>query len=400
MTGHRAGPLEGIVVLDLCHFLAGPYATLALADLGADVVKVEDPDHADEARLVGPAFHDGQSVYFMSLNWGKRSFAVRMGHPDGRALLVDLIRRADVVIDNFRPGVMHKLALDYDQLVEVNPSIVTCSLSGFGSTGPAARRPGYDYTIQARAGVMSLTGEPDQAPGKAGISYVDHAGGMAAALAVSAALVERERTGAGRHIDLGLYDVQISMLSYLAAWSLNADFLPGRQPQGSHPSIVPAQTFQTEDDYVSIFVGNDPMWARLVDAVRDERLAEESFRTNAGRLANRQRLVGMLAETFRRECTAHWVELLVRAGVPCEAVNRIDEALADPQIAARRLVLSSSTETGTEFQHVRGPVPLNAQASALSPPKLGADTRRILREQGVCEVRIDELVASGVIVAP
>ena len=181
-----SGPLAGVLVLDLCHFLAGPYATIALADLGADVIKVEDPDHPDEARSIGPCFRE-QSVYFQSLNWGKRSLGVRRTHPEGHRVLLELVRRADVVIDNYKPGVMARLDLDHATLAAVNPRLVTCSLSGFGATGPDAHRPGYDYTIQARSGVMSLTGEPGGPPGKAGISYVDHGGGVSAALAVCAA---------------------------------------------------------------------------------------------------------------------------------------------------------------------------------------------------------------------
>jgi len=243
------GPLAGVRVLDFCHFLAGPYAALALADLGADVIKVEDPGHPDEARRVGPCFDGDESVYFRSLNWAKRSVGIRLASPEGRAVALDLVAGADVVLDNYRPGVMAKLGLDPDTLAGVNPRIVTVSLSGFGATGPSAARPGYDYTIQALAGVMSLTGEPDGPPGKAGISYVDHSGGLAAALAVCAALVERGRTGLGRHIDVALFDVQVSMLTYLAAWQMNGGFVPGgrraaptRRSSRPRPSPPPTGT--------------------------------------------------------------------------------------------------------------------------------------------------------------
>jgi crotonobetainyl-CoA:carnitine CoA-transferase CaiB-like acyl-CoA transferase len=392
------GPLAGLLVLDLCHFLAGPYATLALADLGADVIKVEDPDHPDEARRVGPVFRGADSVYFMSLNWGKRSLGVRLADPQGHALVLDLVRRADVVVDNYKPGVMAKLGLDHASLAAVNPAIITCSLTGFGETGAEAGRPGYDYTIQARAGVMSLTGEPDGPPGKAGISYVDHSGGLAAALAVTAAVVQRHRTGVGRHVDLALYDVQVSMLSYLAAWTLNSDYVPDRQPSGAHPSIVPAQTFATKDGHVAIFVGNDPMWARLVGALDDPSLGDPVYKTNAGRLAHRDALLDRLAGLLSAEPSAHWVATFESVGVPCERVNSLAEALTDPILSARSLVSCSDTEEGS-YRHVRGPVPLDPAAGRRVAPRLGADSVGVLAELGVDQGQIERLLAAGVIVA-
>ena len=390
-----SGPLAGVLVLDLCHFLAGPYATIALADLGADVVKVEDPDHPDEARSIGPCFRE-QSVYFQSLNWGKRSLGVRLTHPEGHRVLLELVRRADVVIDNYKPGVMTRLDLDHETLAAVNPRLVTCSLSGFGATGPDAHRPGYDYTIQARSGVMSLTGEPGGPPGKAGISYVDHGGGVAAALAVCAALVERGRTGTGRHIDLALYDVQISMLSYLAAWNLNSGYSPGRQAAGAHPSIVPAQTFPTADGHVSLFVGNDPMWRRFCVAVADPRLLDAAFATNADRQVNRNRLLEIVHELLVAWPTQHWVAVCEAARVPCEPVNTLADALADPQVRARSLtVASAGTATTRPYQHVRGPVPLDAGNAAIPAPALGADNESVLAELGFTSDDIAQLVECG-----
>ena len=263
-TNPEEGPLAGVSVVDLTHFLAGPYASLCLAEMGASITKVEDPERPDEARLVGPHFLGGESLYFLSLNWAKESLAVRLSSDRGRKTLLRVVADADVVLDNFRPGVMEKLGLGHEQLREANPQIVSCSLSGYGDTGPYREQPGYDYTIQALSGVMSLTGEPDGPPGKAGISYVDHAAGLAAGMAVCAALVGRGRGSGGRHIDMSLLDVQISMLSYVAAWGLNGGSLPAREQSGAHPSIVPAQTFATRDGHVSVFVGNDEIWGRLV----------------------------------------------------------------------------------------------------------------------------------------
>lgn len=372
------GPLAGIVVLDFCHFLAGPYATMALADLGADVIKVEDPTHPDEARGVGPHFLDGQSLYFLSLNWGKRSIALALETPDGRQAVLDLVAEADIVIDNYRMGVMHKLGLDHESVAAVNPKIITCSLTGFGETGPYASRPGYDYTIQAMAGVMSLTGEPDSPPGKAGISYVDHSGALAAALAVSAALVERERTGRGRHIDLSLLDVQVSMLSYLAAWQLNAGADVERTASASHPSLVPAQNFRTEDGYISVFVGNDAMWKRLVAALGDPRLLEPDYATNPGRAARRTEILDLLSGLFASRRSGEWAETLVWHQVPCAPVNSLSQALCDEQVLARGLVETASHADYGSYRHVAGPVSLARGAGTRGAPLLGEHTQEVM----------------------
>jgi crotonobetainyl-CoA:carnitine CoA-transferase CaiB-like acyl-CoA transferase len=395
-----AGPLAGVRVLDLCHFLAGPYATLVLADLGADVIKIEDPARPDEARSLGPYFQDGQSLYFAALNWGKRSFSACLARPEGRQAVLDLARTADIVIDNFRPGVTAKLGLDHGALSAVNPRIITCSLSGFGETGPYAARPGYDYTIQALSGVMSMTGEPDAPPGKAGISYVDHSGGLAAALAVAAALVERSRTDVGTHVDLSLFDVQISMLTYLAAWQLNAGFSPVRTHAAAHPSIVPAQVFETADGYLSVFVGNDPMWKRLVGIVRDPRLEDSAYATTGGRHEHRQAVLAALVEAFRTRGTAEWVELLVERAVPCAPVNDLTDALADPQVRARGLVATAGHPAYGEYRHVCGPLAgVAAGAERRAAPVLGEHTEELLGELGYDDERIRRLVADVAVVA-
>jgi crotonobetainyl-CoA:carnitine CoA-transferase CaiB-like acyl-CoA transferase len=393
-VSERIAPLAGVRVLDLCHFLAGPYATLVLADLGADVIKIEDPTRPDEARSLGPYFKDGQSLYFAALNWGKRSFSACLSRPEGREAVLDLACTADVVVDNFRPGVTARLGLDHAALSKVNPRIITCALSGFGETGPYAARPGYDYTIQALAGVMSMTGEPEAPPGKAGISYVDHAGGLAAALAVTAALVERSRTGVGTHLDLALFDVQVSMLTYLASWQLNADFSPVRTRAGAHPSIVPAQVFETADGYVSVFVGNDPMWARLVGVLGDPALEDAVYGTSAGRHEHREAVLAALGQAFRTRATAEWVELLVERAVPCAPVNGLADALSDPQVQARELVVTAAHPSYGEYRHVRGPLTgMAAGAERRGAPVSGEHTEALLAELGYDEERIRRFVS-------
>ncbi len=389
------GPLAGVRVLDLTHFLAGPYATMILADLGAEVIKLEDPEHPDETRSLGPFFHGGQSLYFASLNWGKQSFSARLTDADGRRAVLDLVRTADVLVDNFRPGVTTRLGLDHESLREVNPRLVTCSLSGFGETGPYRDRTGYDYTIQALAGVMSLTGEPDAAPGKAGISYVDHSGGLAAALAVCAALLQRGRTGVGSHVDLGLLDVQVSMLSYLAAWQLNAGFTPTRTRSGSHPSLVPAQTFRTRDGHISVFVGNDAMWLRLVDVLVEPRLADPAYRTTGGRSEHRDAVLGLLQQILVRRDSADWVHALSERQVPCAPVNTVDDALADPQVQVRGLLHTALHDGYPPYRHVRGPLPTMSPAPAAGAPTPGEHTADLLREMGYPDDEIGRLAPAG-----
>lgn len=392
-------PLEGIRVLDVSRFLAGPYAAWVLAELGADVIKVEDPDRPDEARSVGPFFVGEQSLYFAALNGGKRSLAVRMREPQGRAVLLELVRGVDVVLDNHKPGVMEKLGLGPDDLARENPALVTCSLSGFGATGAFRERAGYDYTIQALSGVMSMTGEPGSPPGKAGISYVDHSGGLAAALAVCAALVGRSRTGKGRHVDLALFDVQVSMLSYLAAWQLNAGFTGGRTPSASHPSLVPAQNFATSDGYISIFVGNDAMWARLAGALQDPYLLQRKFAMSSGRQESRQTLTEHLQRLIGTASSKHWVDLLERHQIPCAPVNDLETALKEPQVNDRGLIATAEHPSYGEYQYVRGPLAQLGHGETAAAPLLGEHTMSILKEAGVAESRLRDLIENDIIMS-
>jgi crotonobetainyl-CoA:carnitine CoA-transferase CaiB-like acyl-CoA transferase len=392
------GALAGIRVLDLGHFIAGPYAATILADLGADVIKIEDPDRIDDARLTGPHFQEGESVYFLSLNWGKRSLAVRMTSTRGHAVMLDLVRSADVILDNYKPGVMARLGLDHEQLVRINPRLISCSLTGFGETGSLSGRPGYDYTVQALAGAMSLTGEPGGPPAKAGISYVDHSGGLTAALAVCAALVERERTGHGRHIDLGLFDTQISMLTYLAGWTLNSDARLERTAHSAHQSMVPAQNFATSDGWISVFAGHDRNWRQLTLALGDDRLDDPAYATNAGRLARRTEVLALIAEDFAALTTDESVERLAARGVPCAPLNTVAQALASPTVQERGLIREVDHPHYGRFRHAAGPVPALGGNSSTGAALLGEHSREVLRDIGYDPAAIEELVHDGTVV--
>jgi crotonobetainyl-CoA:carnitine CoA-transferase CaiB-like acyl-CoA transferase len=391
-----SGPLAGVRVLDFSHFIAGPYATMILAELGADVIKLEDPDRPDTTRGIGPYFIENQSLYFASLNWSKRSLSVRLSHPDGLQTVRELISKTDVVVDNFRVGVMAKLGLDRDVVRTVNPRAISVAITGFGADGPYADRPAYDYTIQALAGVMSMTGEPGGVPTKAGIPYVDHSGGLAAALAITSAVVERNRTGHGRHVDVALLDVQISMLSYLAAWQLNAGYDSERLANSAHASLVPAQNFATADGFISIFVGNDAMWLRMVSALgNDSIVADPKYLKVAARSSDRVPLLRRIQEILSTQSTADWVEKLAACHVSSAPVNQLSEALADPHVAARNLIVSAGSG-GRGILHVRGPLPDLAGHPGVRPaPNLGQHTVETLTELGYTAQRIEALVSDG-----
>lgn len=364
--------LEGLRVLDLTHFLAGPFCTLILADLGADVVRIEDPDHLDEARTMPPHFVNGESLYYLSLNWSKRSAAIPLGTPAGVRLFHRLAENADLVVDNYRPGVMRKLGLDHEALSAINPRLITCSITGFGEDGPSSARPGYDYTVTALAGIQDLTADP---PARAGVAYADHTGGMAAALAMVSAVLERQRTGVGRHLDVSLLDVQVSLLTYVAAFALNAGDVTRPIPGGGHPVLVPTQNFATLDGHVALFVGNDAMWQRARSALGSKALGDPRFATIAGRQGHKAEVLSLVAGCLARAGTATWVARLEAVGVPCAPVNRVDQALEDPQVRARGMVVEDG------IRHVAGPFP-KLRSGSRPAPGLGEHTDEVLREFG------------------
>jgi crotonobetainyl-CoA:carnitine CoA-transferase CaiB-like acyl-CoA transferase len=376
-------------VLDLTHMLAGPYCTLLLADLGCDVIKIEAPGRPDRARSMPGCTVDGETAYFGSLNRNKRSVALDLKQDAGLRAFYRLVETAHVVVDNLRPGVTARLGIDFERLRDVNPQIVTCSITGFGLSGPRRDEPAYDYLIQALAGTMSLTGDPDGEPAKFGISIVDHSAGLAGAFAVLAALHEAERTGQGRQADVALFDTHLSMLTYLAADYLNCGIEPQRYAHSAHPYLVPSQLFATEDGFLVVMPMADHMWPKLCEALGLEELAGDPELGDArGRLANRDRVTTTLAGELARRKTVDVLGALHAAGVPAAPVNTVAEALADPQVGARAMIVDDG-----RMRMVGNPVKISGmrEQAPRRAPSLGEHTREILLEAGLDPEEVDSL---------
>lgn len=379
--------LHGIRVLDLTRVLAGPWATQTLADLGADVIKVERPGAGDDTRGWGPPFatdaegNQDLSAYFLSANRGKRSITVDMASDVGREIVCTLADTSDVLIENFKAGGLASLGLDYETLSRRNPRLIYCSITGFGQTGPHRDRTGYDLLVQAMGGLMSLTGEPDGRPVKVGVAIADMLTGLYATSAVLAAVVERVRSGKGQHIDLALFDVQIATLANQAQNYL----VGGRNPRrhgNAHPNIVPYQDFATGDGRIVVAVGNDAQFARFAHVIgRPDLASDERYALNSGRVRNRNSLLPAISERLATGTTGDWVAALDREQIPVGAINTLDAVFNDPQIAARELLVTiddgrrNTPLVGSPIKMSRTPV-----VYLRAPPRLGEHTEEILKE--------------------
>ncbi len=405
------GPLAGIKVLDLSRILAGPWATQCLADFGATVWKVEKPGSGDDTRHWGPPWiPDGKgkptadSAYFASTNRGKRSLAIDFTKPAGQQIIRSLALRADVLIENFKVGTLAKYRLGYESLKGVNPRLVYCSISAYGQDGPAAAEPGYDAMIQAVSGLMSVTGVPDGEPGagpvKVGVAVSDLITGLYASNAIMAALIEREQSGRGEHIDLALLDSQVAALANQALNYLLTGKPPRRQGT-AHPNIVPYQAFATKDSWLMLAVGNDRQFASFCEAAGKPALAKDKrFKANAGRVANREALVPEIEKICRQKTTAAWVKLLAGAAVPCGPINNVAEVFEDPQVKHRKLRMEVAHAKGGKLPLVRQPA-LFSRMTGVSPeppPLLGAHTRAVLSDElGLTSDELLSLLADGTI---
>jgi crotonobetainyl-CoA:carnitine CoA-transferase CaiB-like acyl-CoA transferase len=375
-------PLEGLRVVSVSQFGAGPFGTQLLADLGAEIIKVENPaEGGDISRQVGPFAEDGDSLYFQSFNRGKKSIALDLRHPDGQRVLRDLARVSHAVYNNLRGDLPHKLGLTYAELGEVNRALVCCSVSGFGLTGPRAAEPAFDYLIQGYAGWMSITGEPQGPPTKSGLSVVDFATGYASIAALMAALWDAQRTGVGRDLDVSLLDTAVSMLSYFAIWSLNRGWTPARVADSGHQSLVPAQNFPTRDGWIVVFCNKEKFWHALVDALELPDLARDPrFSTFADRAAHKDEVVARLTARFRERSTGDWLDRL-RGRVPCAPVNTIAQALDDEHVRAREMILEVKHPRFGTLREVASPVKTRGALTQPEPaPRLGQHTEEILRD--------------------
>ncbi|HRH21251.1 MAG TPA: CaiB/BaiF CoA-transferase family protein [Brevundimonas sp.] len=405
------GPLSGVTVLDLSRVLAGPWATQVLADLGAEVIKVERPGAGDDTRQWGPPFTTqangarGDAAYYLAANRNKRSITVDMAKPEGADLLRRLAARADVVVENFKTGGLTKYGLDYAGLSAVNPKLVYASITGFGQDGPLKDKAGYDYMIQAMGGLMSITGQPDGSPGaepmKVGVAVVDLFTGLYASNAVLAALLHARATGQGQHIDVALFDVQAAMLANQATNFFVSGKAPGRMGN-AHPNLAPYQPFATADGAVVIAVGNDGQFRNLCRAIGAADLGEDSrFVTNALRVENRVELITALAPFLTLQGTDAWIGALEAAGVPCGPINTVDRVFAEPQAGHRGLVVDQArADLAETVQTVASPIRLSQTPVSYrhAPPALGADTETVLGEAlGLSADEIATLRQAGVV---
>lgn len=392
--------LSGIRIIDLTRVLAGPFCTMMLGDLGADVIKIENPDGGDDTRHWGPPYTHGEAAYFLSANRNKRSLTLNLKAAEGQIILRELIRQGDVLVENFRTGTLARWGLTYEALQELRPGLIYATITGYGNTGPEADRAGYDFMAQARGGFMSLTGPAEGEPTRAGIAITDLTTGMFACNAILAALFARERTGEGQRIDMALLDTQVALLSYAASNYLISGQLPQRYGNG-HPNIVPYQEFKARDGYFAFACGNDGQWRKFCEAVdRIEWLTDERFATNSARVLNRVEVVAMLNELFRMRDKAEWMTLCDRIGIPTGPINDVGQVFADPQVQARGMVTQVEHPTIGSLPLVASPmkIPTNPTVVRYAPPLLGQHTEEILGELlGYGVEKIDRLRADGVI---
>ena len=368
-------PLEGVKVLDLSRVLAGPYATMVLADLGADVIKVEHPERGDDTRHWGPPFAAGESAYFLSVNRNKRSIGVDLKDPEGLERVKRLAAGADVLIENMRRGTLDKLGLGYEALRETNPGLAYCSITGFGP-GEDRNRPGYDFLIQARAGIMGITGFPDGEPTKVGVAIADIVCGLYAATAILAALRRRDTTGEGARIEVPLFEATLSWLANRGQEYLVSGEDKGRMGN-AHPTIVPYQTFDASDKPIAVAVGNDAQFRRLCEAIGRAELADdERYATNPARVANREELVEVLQQRFSKRTTNEWVEKIREAGVPCGPVNALADVFSDEHVLSSGILQTVEHPVAGLLEMLASPVLIDLERSPIRrpPPTLGQHT--------------------------
>jgi crotonobetainyl-CoA:carnitine CoA-transferase CaiB-like acyl-CoA transferase len=390
--------LENIKVVDLTRTLAGPFCTMMLGDMGADVIKIEEPELGDETRSWTP-FWNGESTNFLSFNRNKRSLSLNLKEKEGLDIVLALAANADVMIESFRAGALDRMGLGYEAVCQINPRIVYCSISGYGRTGPLAEKPGYDLIIQGHGGLMSLTGEPDGPPLRVGFSLVDLFAGMMAYGSILTALYFRQLTGKGQWVEASLLDGQVATMSYHATGYFGTGVVPHRMGSG-HPSLVPYQTFPASDGYFILGCANEGLWRRFCTAIqRTDLLEDPRFKTNTDRVAHRAECVEALSNIFGARPMADWVELISKAGVPCGPINRVSDVVNDPQVLAREMVVDLPHPKVPDLRTPGSPLKLAESPPTYRrpPPLLGEHNQEVLAELGYNQAQIADLRQRGVI---
>ena len=392
--------LQDVRVLDLTRALAGPFCTLMLGDYGADVVKIELPGTGDDTRSWGPPFIGEESAYFLSINRNKRSLTLNFKKPEAIEIFLQLVQKADVVVENFTPGVMRRFGLDYPAVKSANPQIIYCSISGFGQDGPYQNRPAYDQIMQGVSGLMSITGEADGDPQKVGIAVSDIGAGMWAAFAVMTALHHRERTGEGQYIDISMLDAQVAWLTYQAAYYF-ANNEPPQRLGAAHPTLVPYQAFMSQDGkYVNVAVGSERIWDRFCEGIDWADLkTNPEFALNGDRVRNRATLVPMLQEYFLTKPASHWVEVLQAVNVPAGPINDLADVFSDPQVLHRQMLLEMPHPTLKSIKQTGLPLKFSATPGGLDrhPPLLGEHNQEILKDLGYSAAAVERLAEQSII---
>ena len=374
-------PLEGVRVLAVSQFGAGPYATMVLAELGAEVIKIEDPSTGgDVSRSVPPYTTDQDSLYFQSFNRNKKSITLNMKSQEGRKIFERLVTQSHAILNNLRGDQVRKLSLNYESLRRVNPKIVCCSLSGFGTIGPHASEPGYDYLMQAYAGYMSLTGDPQSPPATCGVSVIDHAAAFASALGLTSAVLAAERTGRGRDVEVSLIGTAFSMLTYLAIWNLNRQYEPVRRTGSAHQSLVPVQTFRTSDGFIVIFCAKENFWQKLCKFLDLEALIkDERFINFTQRFQNREQLLALLQDKLRTRTTQEWMAVL-RGKVPCAPVNSLSQAMSTLATLDKGMIIETTHPVFGKVRQISSPIKVApGMKKQRCAPALGEHTNQILR---------------------
>ncbi len=392
-------PLEGIRVLDLSRVVAGPFCAMTLADMGADVVKLEEPGRGDESRAFGPPFHGGESPYFLSINRNKRSCTVDLKHEQGKTVLRRLLGGADVLLENFRPGAMARLGFGYEAVSTAHPRLVYCSISGFGDSGPDAARPGYDLIVQGESGLMDVTGEANGPPTRVGTSIADLASGLMAAQGILLALYARRTTGRGQHVRVAMLDAVASLLTY----NTGIYFASGESPTrrgNDHPSVAPYQTLRAKDGWINLGIANDSLWKRYCDAVERPDLRDDPrFATAPARVEHRRALIPIVEDLTAARTVQAWLDLLGAAGVPCGRIRSVAEVCTNPQLVERGKVVELPHPTAGAVKLIGQPIELGDTPARMetAPPLLGEHTDAVLREAGYSDAEIRALRASGAV---